>query len=99
MKLILAIVISIFSISSFAGERSVSSTLSKVEFEKNVKCEFVKSSFAVCFGTPAQVQTCRYTSTYQCFGNENLTLKLKIKSFYNVRTNVRENVVTKIKIQ
>src|SRR5690606_28765636 len=99
MKLILALVISAFSLTALASDRSLTSTLSKIEFDKNIKCELVKNSFGFCLGGSALLQTCRYTSTYRCFGNEDLTVKLKIKSFYNHATNARESVVTKTKIQ
>lgn len=95
MKKILVLSTALFSFSVFAGE-SVRSTIEKIEFENNVKCEVVKNSTGLCFGGPSPYQTCYRTAKYLCLGAETINLKLKIKDFYNLETNKRESVVRKI---
>lgn len=95
MKKILVLSLALSSFSAFAGE-SVSSTIERIEFENNVKCELVKNSMGFCFGTPAPYQTCYRSATYRCLGAKTINLKLKIKDFYNLETNQRESVVRKI---
>lgn len=95
MKKILVLSTTLFSFSVFAGE-SVKSTIEKIEFENNVKCELVRNSMGFCFGTPAPYQTCYRTAKYLCLGAKTINLKLKIKDFYNVETNTRDSIVRKI---
>ncbi len=98
MKLIMGLMMSLFAVSAFAGE-SVRSTVEGIESDKNVRCDYVKSSFSICLGTPRELATCRYTQTYQCYGVESFKLKLKVKEFYSNRTNSRDSVVTSIKYE
>ncbi len=97
MKLIMGLSLSLMAFSSFAG--SVSDKVAEIEFNKNVKCSHVKSSFAICIGMERTLATCRYTATYSCYGAESFKLKLKVKEYYNTRTNSRESVVTSTSIQ
>ena len=99
MKLTVALMISLFAFSALAGGRSPSDTISGIEADNNVRCDLVKNSFAVCIGSPREVATCRYTKSYTCYGIESFKLKLKVKDFYNHRSNERETVVTAIKYQ
>lgn len=107
MKLILAFAFSILSVGAFASERSVQDTIASIEFNENVKCDFIKSSFPICLGTRSfdptrrtpTFSTCRYTSTYSCTGLRNIELKLKVKEYTDYRTEVRKTVVTKVKIK
>jgi hypothetical protein len=96
MKLIIGLALSMMAFSSFAG--SVSDKVSEIEMDRNVKCSHVKSSFAICLGTPRALATCRYSETYSCYGAESFKLKLKVKEYYNSRTNSRESVVTSTSI-
>lgn len=97
MKLTIALLISLFTLSALAGGRSPSDTISRIEADTNVRCDLVKNSFSICIGSPREVATCRYTKTYSCYGIESFKLKLKVKDFYNYSTNQRETVVTSIK--
>ena len=97
MKLTVALMISLFAFSAFAGGRSPSDTISRIETDNNVRCDLVKNSFSICIGSPREVATCRYSKTYTCYGIESFRLKLKVKNFYNYSTNERETVVTSIK--
>jgi hypothetical protein len=96
MKIIMGLVFTMVSLSSFAG--SVSDKVAAIEADRNVKCTYSKSSFAFCLGTPRALSTCRYSETYSCYGAESFKLKLKVKDFYNSHTNSRETVVTSSKI-
>lgn len=97
MRLITAILFSLLSVSAFAS--SVEDTISSIEFNKNVKCEHVKSSFAFCYGTGRPFNTCKYTSTYSCVGQESFVAKLSVKEFTNNRTQKRDTTVTKVSIK
>lgn len=97
MKVLIALMMSAFAFSALAGD-SVSSVVSGIEADRNVRCDYVKSSMEFCFGMPRELATCRYTKTYRCDGAESFTLKLKVKNFYNTRTDARESVVTKVEI-
>lgn len=88
----------VFAASAFAGD-SVKETISRIEMDKNVRCDYIKSSFSFCLGTPRELATCRYTQTFQCYGADSFKLKLKIKEFYSNRTNSRDSVVTSIKYE
>lgn len=96
MKLIIGLILTLTAFSSFAS--SVSDKVAEIEMDKNVKCSYVKSSFAICLGTPRALATCRYSSTFSCYGAESFKLKLKVKEYYNSRTNSRESVVTSTSI-
>lgn len=97
MKLIIGLTLSMMAFSSFAS--SVSDTVADIEMDRNVKCSYVKSSFAICLGTPRALATCRYSQTYSCYGAESFKLKLKVKESYNSRSNSRETKVTSVSIQ
>lgn len=97
MKLTIALAFSLMAFSTFAS--SVEDTISSLEFNHNVKCEHVKNSFAFCYGTGKPFNTCRYTSTYSCVGQESFAAKLSVKEFTNNRTQKRETTVTKVTIK
>jgi hypothetical protein len=99
MKLLVTLMVSFFTFSALASDRTVAQTLAKIEFNKNVKCELTKVGFALCVGLPEPMHTCYSTSTYACEGNESFTLKLRVKSFYNMEIDARQNVVIKTKIK
>jgi hypothetical protein len=98
MKLIVGLLMTVFAASAFAYD-SARETVARIEMDKNVRCDYIKSSFNFCIGTPRELATCRYTQTYQCYGVESFKLKLKMKEFYSNRTNSRESVVTSIKYE
>ena len=98
MKLIIGLLMTFFAASAFAGD-SVSVTISRIEMDKNVRCDYINSSFNFCIGTQRELATCRHTETYQCYGAESFKLKLKVKEFYSNRSNSRDNVVTSIKYE
>lgn len=97
MKLAIALMISLVTFSAFAGGRSPSDTISRIETDNNVRCDLVKNGFSVCIGAPREVATCRYSKTYSCYGIESFKVKLKVKDYYNYSTDQRETVVTSIK--
>jgi hypothetical protein len=93
------IALAFIAISLPAMAKSPAEAVAQVEADRNVRCEYVKSSSQFCFGMPREVAVCRSTQTYKCEGGESLfTLKLKVKSYYSTRTHSRETVVTKIEI-
>lgn len=94
MKFLAVLAFSLVSFSSMAA--SVEDTISSLEFNRNVKCELVKNSFAFCYGTGAPFKTCRYTATYSCTGQEAFTAKLSVKSRYNRTTEKEETVVMNV---
>jgi hypothetical protein len=96
MKFIMVLMVSMLASSAFAG--SVSDKVAEIEMDRNVKCTYVKASFNFCIGTPRELATCRYSETYSCYGAESFKLKLKVKNYYNARSNSRETVVTSTKI-
>ena len=96
MKKFIVAIISVTSFSVMANERSLSETLSRIERENNVRCELVKKSPSVCLGSPVKSALCYYKKTFTCDGAESFKLKLRVRSSYNLRTNSREIVVTKI---
>ena len=98
MKLIIGLLMTVFAASAFAGD-TVRETVSRIEMDKNVRCDYIKSSFNFCIGTQRELATCRHTETYQCYGAESFKLKLKVKEFYSNRSNSRDNVVTSIKYE
>lgn len=97
MKFIMATLVSLMAFSTFAS--TVSEKVAEIEMDRNVKCSYVKSSFAICLGTPRALATCRYSETYSCYGAESFKLKLKVKESYNARSNSRETKVTSVSIQ
>lgn len=97
MKFIMAMIVSLMTVSAFAS--SVSDKVAQIEMDRNVKCSYVKSSFAICLGTPRAVATCRYTQSYSCYGAESFKLKLKVKEYYDYSSNSRETKVTSVSIQ
>lgn len=97
MKFIMAALVSLMAFSSFAS--SVSDKVAEIEMDRNVKCSYVKSSFAICLGTPRALATCRYSETYSCYGAESFKLKLKVKESYNSRSNSRETKVTSVSMK
>ena len=97
MKLLIAMIISVFTTSVFAADLSIEGTLKRVETENNVTCEFAKTSkIQVCFGYPSEYSLCRYTETYECSGTEAFTLKLKVKETGNSYKKTSKRVVTKV---
>lgn len=96
MKLIMGLIFALTAASSFAA--SVSDKVAEIEANYNVKCEYSKSSFAFCFGSPKDLATCRYTETYSCYGAESFKLKLKVKSYYDASSNKRESKVISAQI-
>lgn len=96
MKYLLSALLGAFTFSTFASD-SISDVVSRIETDRQVRCEFVKKSLAVCFGSPAEIAFCRFSVLYRCTGAEKLDLKLNVNEFYNANTNSRETIVTKIK--
>lgn len=96
MKKLTAIILACVSLSVFAGERSPSETISRIEVDNNVKCELIKNTISICLGSPRELATCRYKKTYSCYGIESFKVTLKVKEFYSNRTSARETVVTDI---
>lgn len=96
MKQLTAAFLICMSLSAFAGERSPSETISRIEVDNNVKCELIKNTFSICIGSPRELATCRYKKTYSCYGIESFKVTLKVKDYYNHRSNARETVVTNI---
>lgn len=96
MKLVMGLAFALVAGSSFAS--SVSDKVASIEASHNVKCEYTKSSFAFCIGTPREMAVCRYSETYYCYGAESFKLKLKVKSYFDHSTNRRETKVTKTQI-
>lgn len=95
MKLVFLSVLAMSSLSAFAA--TPSEVISEIEATRNVKCDYVKSSFAICLGAPRQLATCRYSETYACFGAESLKVKLGVKESYSPASNTRISKVTKVK--
>lgn len=99
MKITFLVLNVIFLISTtIANEKkqTVEETIKEIEFSKNVRCDFKKSSMAACFG-PSQISTCHYTYTYLCSGSGNeFSVKLKIKEFFDYTANERREVVRKV---
>lgn len=97
MKCLIALAFIAVSLPAMA--KSPAQVVSQIEADRNVRCEYIKSSFEVCLGMPRETAVCRSTMTYRCEGGESLfTLKLKVKNYFNTRTFSRETVVTTIEL-
>jgi hypothetical protein len=92
MKFAIALIFSCFAASAFASD--LSTTIKNIELENNAKCEKTAGpSLAVC--SPGGM--CLYHVKYLCVSNNgDFNLKVKMKSFYNVQTNKREETVRKV---
>lgn len=99
MKIIIALVMTLSAAAAMASGPSVKETLRSIEMDRNVKCEFVSGSLAICIGSNQDTKVCRSTSTYECVGAESFVLKLKIKTSYNYDSNSRESVVTGVNFE
>jgi hypothetical protein len=99
MKMVTVILASILSISSvFAGsnQQSIEDTIREIELNHHVRCDLMRTSVAICLG-PTRTATCHYSQNYSCHGAEKVMgIKLKIKDYFNLRTNTRKVVVTKV---
>jgi hypothetical protein len=97
MKMIAAVMISLFAVSAFAS--NVADRVREVEFERNAVCTEAKQSLRFCLGGPSILQTCHYSIRFECLSNEgNFGLKLKIRERYNGRLERREALVTRVTI-
>ncbi len=99
MKILILIIASMLSISSvFAvnSKQSIEETIREIEINHNVRCDLMRTSLAICFGS-SRTATCHYTQNYSCHGAEKVMgIKLKIKDYFNLRTNTRKVEVTKV---
>ena len=99
MKSLILIIASMLSISSvFAvnSKQSIEETIREIEINHNVRCDLMRTSLSICFG-PSRTATCHYTQNYSCHGAEKVMgIKLKIKDYFNLRTNTRKVEVTKV---
>ncbi len=93
MKFATGLLMCFFAFSSFAG--SVEEKVKDVEADRNVKCEYVKTSVGICLGSPVTLTPalCRYSKTFNCDGAETFKLKVKVKGYYNQQTNGYEEKV------
>ena len=99
MKIFIMVVVSmlsIFSVFAETNDQSIEETLREIEINHNVRCDLMRTSVSICFG-PSRTATCHYSQNYSCHGAEKVMgIKLKIRDFYNLRTNSRKVVVTKV---
>lgn len=95
MKFILLTCLALSSLSALA--RSPEEVMDEIEAREGVQCYQVdESNFKVCLGAPADFAVYRWTKTFDCFGNSEFTVKLKLKSAYSNSRSMRETTVTKI---
>lgn len=67
------------------ANQDVQETISKIESERNVRCEFIDSRFEFCVGIiPELPKYCWYKLNYDCTGSEEFNLRLKIKDTYKL---------------
>lgn len=97
MKTLLVGLLCLSSVSAFARE-TVKEALSRIETDRNVRCDYRKGSLALCMGSDPVYKICTSTSTYSCYGLESFQLKLKIKSSFNYDSQERESSVVEMRM-
>lgn len=76
---------------------SIQETISSIESERNVRCEFVDSRFEFCVGVlPELPKYCWYKVNYQCSGSQEFNLRLKVKDTYNLRNGDKVSKVVSV---
>lgn len=103
MKYVFYTLLSLLTLNTFAA--SVSETISRIETERNAKCERTGGSlFNFCSGSiPRDGErsvpyTCAYSAKFTCYSNgKDFRLKLRVLEGYNYLTQERESRVTKVK--
>ncbi|HXH76804.1 MAG TPA: hypothetical protein VNJ08_17675 [Bacteriovoracaceae bacterium] len=105
MKFLIAFVFSFAAFSAFSAD--LSSTVSKIEFDRSARCERTGGSlFNFCSGSMPRMgdasvpYTCIYTAKYRCisYGESatNFTMKIKVKESYSHATLERVSKVLKV---
>lgn len=98
MKSMLLIATFLISSAAFAG--SVENKIKEIESENNARCDYKKTSFALCFGRDAYSRVCYYSVKYNCLSQDgDFTAKIKVKSSYNLELQKRVEKIRKVKIK
>ena len=95
MRFLLAMVC-FFNFSAFAAKPTPAQVIQDLEYEKNVKCQFIKKDSGLCVGPSYTSSVCRYSKIYACAGDKTLNVTLKIRESYNQRSGQREEKVLKV---